>query len=88
MEQLFLLIFLSELQNDSIFSAKKTKSGFGMPVFIEKKKPLVKRITFNSSVICKIKEKWLFHLICFSFRKTVLQSETAVVTSVCMTDVY
>lgn len=79
MEQHFLKIFLSELQNDSIFSAKKTKSEFGMPIFIEKKKPLVKRITFNSSVICRIKEKWLFHLICFSFCKTVLRSATAVV---------
>lgn len=37
-----------------------------MPVFIEKNKTLVRRITFNSSVIFKIKELWLFNLICSS----------------------
>lgn len=37
-----------------------------MPVFIEENKSLVRRITFNSSVICKIKELWLFNSICSS----------------------
>lgn len=49
-----------------MFSAPKTKSEFKMPVFKEKNEYLLKRITFNSSVICKIKEMWLFNLICFS----------------------
>lgn len=37
-----------------------------MPVFVEKNKTLVRRITFNSSVIFKIKEMCLFNLICSS----------------------
>jgi hypothetical protein len=37
-----------------------------VPVLIEKNKSFVRRIAFNSSVICKIKEMWLFNLICSS----------------------
>lgn len=66
MQQFFFLHLFNKLQNDSTFSAQKTKSGFGTPVFIEKNKSLVRKITFNSSVICKIKETWLFNLLCSS----------------------
>ena len=45
-----------------------------MPVFIERNKPSVRRITFNSSVICKIKEMWLFNSICSSMFLKVCSS--------------
>lgn len=47
------------------YFSTETKSGFGMPAFMEKNKSLI-RIIFNSCVICKIKEMWLFNLICSS----------------------
>lgn len=57
-----------------------------MPVFVEKNKTLVRRITFNSSVIFKIKEMCLFNLICSSVFLKLCSSQTAVLPNAFMAD--